>query len=189
GPPPRRLPARARLANINSFAFTFRLTCFPMPVEVLVILAGLVAAVMIALAVLYFRYRSSPAGRWKRQALALVAEQEARLRAARRELAANQTVGSTKLRHEFLRRHPHALPVEELARYPGIGPVAVARLRDAGLTTVGDCDRVRLTGIQGIGPSRQTDLKEALRQARQDATSRFDAGACPEAAAYVEEVK
>jgi uncharacterized tellurite resistance protein B-like protein len=160
-----------------------------MPVEVLVILAGLVATVMIAVGVMYLRYANSPAGQWKRGMLALVADQEARLRAARRELVSKDTVDSTKLRDEYLGRHLRSLPVEELARYPGIGPVTVARLRDAGLTTVADCARVRLSGIQGIGPSRQTDLKEALSKVRRDAASRFDAGACQEATAFAEEVK
>src|SRR5262245_38089513 len=160
-----------------------------MPVEVLVILAGLVLAIMIALGVVYLRYTNSPAGRWRRRTLAMVVEQENRLRSARRQLAANDSVDSTKLRDQYLDRYLRGLPIEELARYPGIGPVTVSRLRDAGLTTVADCARVRLSGIQGIGPSRQEELKEAIRKARRDAESRFDAGASPGAVALAEEMK
>src|SRR5262249_3461006 len=69
------------------------------------------------------------------------------------------------------------------------GPVTVARLRDAGLRTIVDCARVRLSGIQGIGPSRQTDLEDAIQKVRREAESRFDAGACLEAVAYAEELQ
>lgn len=158
-----------------------------MLVPALIVLA-LVLAVAIAALVSYVRYAKSPAAVWKRQVRAAVADQEARLRAARRQLAAGDDA-DRGLRDEYLGRQLRGLGVEELAKYPGIGPVTVARLREAGLTNVADCGRVRLTSVAGIGPSRQSDLREALRKIRREAESRFDAGASREAVEYAAELK
>ena len=108
----------------------------------------------------YRRYANGPAAVWKRRVRAAVAEQQARLRIARQELAAAADADAGGLREEHLALQLRGLGVEELAKYPGIGPVTVARLREAGLTNVADCGRARLTAVAGIGPSRQADLKE-----------------------------
>jgi uncharacterized tellurite resistance protein B-like protein len=154
--------------------------------DVLIVFAVLVAT---GLGVLYLRYRASPAARWKRRVRAAVRDQEHHVRAARRELAAaTDAAGARALREEYLDRQLGGTSVEALADYPGIGPVTVGRLREAGLATIGECGRARLASISGIGPSRQKDLKVALRKIRQDAEARFNAGASREAAAYAEEL-
>jgi uncharacterized tellurite resistance protein B-like protein len=158
-----------------------------MKAVVLIFFGLLAATAVVTLVILYLRYASSPAAQWKRRVRAAVGEQEGRLRAARRELSGDRDGDDRGLRDEFLDRHLRTLAVDELARYPGIGPVTVSRLRDAGLATVGACVRVRLSSVPGIGPAREAGLKDALRKARREAESRFDAGACREAAAFAEE--
>ena len=160
-----------------------------MPVEASYVLAGLLVAALIVLGVAHRRYASTPAAQWNRRVMHAMYEQQSRLNAARWRLAERPKDDSAKLKEVFLGHDLGGLAVEELARYPGIGPVTVSRLRDAGLATVADCSRVRLSGIQGIGPSRQAEIKEAIRKARRDAESRFDAGASPGAVAFAGEMK
>jgi uncharacterized tellurite resistance protein B-like protein len=150
----------------------------------------LLAAALLLFGLVYFRYRISPAGRWKAQVQAVVAAHQARLRRARSALAAiNADPEENKLRNRFLDQQLEGVGVEELAKYPGIGPVTVSRLREAGLATVAACGRARLSAVPGIGPSREADLKDALKKVRREAESRFDAEASPQAAAYVAERK
>ena len=158
--------------------------------DVVLTLALLLAVGLFLVALFYALYRNTPAARWKAGVHAAVAKQEARLRLARRDLAAlAHDADDQLLRNEFLLRQLDGVAVEELARYPGIGPVTVSRLRDAGLATVAACTRARLSAIEGIGPVREADIKEALKQVRREAASRFDAGASSQAAAYRAEQK
>src|SRR5436309_12974239 len=143
------------------------------------VLVLLLAVALLLLTLLYIRYRNTPAARWKARVRAAVAEQEARRRRARKELVAAD-LDDRELRREFLDRQLEGVAVEELAKYSGIGPVTVSRLRDAGLTTVAACVRGRLSGVPGIGPVRESDLKDALKKVRREAESRFDAGASPQ---------
>ena len=112
------------------------------------------AVTSLVLVVLYIRYRNTPAARWK-----------ARVRAAGRRSGgptaggpggswprSTRTRKTAELRQEFLDRQLEEVAVEELAKYPGIGPVTVSRLREAGLTTVAACVRGRLSAVPGIGP-------------------------------------
>src|SRR5207244_10742838 len=106
------------------------------------------------------RYRNTPAARWKARVRAAVAEQEVHRRRARRELAAlNADAEDRELRKEFLDRQLEGVAVEELAKYPGIGPVTVSRLREAGLTTVAGCGRARRATVPGIGADREPRLR------------------------------
>jgi uncharacterized tellurite resistance protein B-like protein len=148
--------------------------------------AALVCLPLLALALfLYYLYRRTPAARWKTNLHAVVAAQEARLRHASRELVAiTQDSEDKALRTELLGRQLGSVSVEELARYPNIGPVTVAKLRSAGLATVAACARVKLSSIPGIGPGRATDLTAAINTIALEAISRFDAGASTEGAAY-----
>jgi uncharacterized tellurite resistance protein B-like protein len=159
-----------------------------MKAAVLIFFGLLAATAAVTLLILYLRYASSPAAQWKKRIRAAVSEQEGRLRAARRALAdLDRDSDDRGLREEFFDRHLRGLAVEELARYPGIGPATVSRLRDARLATVGACARARLSAIPGIGPARQADLRDALRKVRREAESRFEAGACREAVAFADE--
>ena len=93
-----------------------------------------------------------------------------------------------RLRREYVGRHLRGIAVEELIRFPGIGPVTVSRIRDEGFTNIYACQKGNLGRVPGVGPSREADLRTALRQVERDAESRFDAGACPEAVAFKEEL-
>ena len=158
--------------------------------DVLLVLVLLLSVALLLVGLLYLHYHNTPAAQWKARVRAAVNEQEARGRLARRELNALVHDDEDRiLRNEFLTRQLEAVAVEDLARYPGIGPVTVSRLRDAGLATVAACTRARLSAIDGIGPVREKDLKEALKQVRREAESRFDAGASPQAVAYRGEMK
>jgi len=158
--------------------------------DVAPVLAVLLAAALLVLGLLYLRYRFTPAARWKARVRSALAEQEARRRRARRQLAeAGHDPDDHELRREFLDRQLQGVAVEELAKYPGIGPVTVSRLREAGLATVAACGRARLSAVPGIGRVREADLKDALKKIRREAESRFDAGASPQAAAFAAERK
>ncbi|HEX3152734.1 MAG TPA: TerB family tellurite resistance protein [Gemmataceae bacterium] len=161
-----------------------------MKVAVILFFVGVAASGLITFVVYYLRYSSSPAAQWKRRVRAAVDEEQRRHDAARRTLVeAKRDPEDEHLRQEFLDRHLRSIAVEELARYPGIGPGTVSRLRDAGLATVAACNRVRLSSVPGIGRSREADLRDALRKVRREAESRFDAGACREAVAFTDEKK
>jgi uncharacterized tellurite resistance protein B-like protein len=157
---------------------------------VIILCASLAATALVVLGVLYVRYARSPAAQWKRRVRAAVARQQDRLRSAERELALiDRRLGTDQLHSEYFERYLGGLAVEELIKYPGIGPVTTSRLRDAGLTHIPRVESARLGAIAGIGPSREQDIRKALRQVRREAESRFDAGACPEAVAFLEERK
>src|SRR5262245_26272116 len=157
---------------------------------VIILCALLAATALVGLGVLYVRYSRSPAAQWKHRVRAAVGRQQDRLRSAQRELAVvDRRLGTESLRNDYFERHLGGLAVEELIKYPGIGPVTASRLRDAGLTHVPRVERARLGTIAGIGPSREQDIRKALRQVRREAESRFEAGACPEAVAFLEERK
>src|SRR5947209_17982762 len=103
-----------------------------MPVAVYVLVV-LLAVALLVFGLLFVRYRNSPVGRWKAQVRAAVADHELRLRRARSELVAvNTDPEDRKLRNQFLNQQLEGVAVEELAKYPGIGPVTVSRLREAG---------------------------------------------------------
>src|SRR5262245_12661856 len=152
------------------------------------VLVPLLAVALLLVVPLYVRYRNTPAFWWKARVRSAIAEQEARRRRARRELVAAPP-DDRELRREFLARQLDGVAVEELARYPGIGPVTVSRLREARLATIAACLRARLADVDGIGPVRERDLKDALTKVRREAESRFDAGASSQAAAFEAERK
>jgi uncharacterized tellurite resistance protein B-like protein len=153
----------------------------------LAILAPIGAGALLAV---YVRYRNTPAARWKQRVMITVGRLEAQSRAARMDLARLDRAGDLiSLREEYLNRLLSGIAVEELVRFPGIGPVTASRVRDAGLSNLAVVSRANLNAIPGVGPSRAKDLREAIRQLRSEAESRFDAGACPEAVAFAEERK
>ncbi len=135
----------------------------------------------------YLRFRRTPARVWKARLLSLRTTLEEKLRSARRTIA-EIDAEPPGLRQEYLDRHLRGLSVDSLMGYPGIGPATVSRLKDEGITSIDATLKVRLEDIGGIGPSRGTELIKAVKQVRQDAVSRFDAGACPEAVAYAQEL-
>jgi uncharacterized tellurite resistance protein B-like protein len=160
-----------------------------MPVAVVVFIA-VVAVALLVLGLLFLRYHTSPVGRWKAGVRAAVAAHQVRLRRARSELAKiDADPQDRELRNKYIAQQLESVAVEELAKFAGIGPVTVSRLREAGLSTIAACGRARLSAIPGIGPSRESDLRDALKKLWREAESRFDAGASPQATAYFAERK
>jgi uncharacterized tellurite resistance protein B-like protein len=157
---------------------------------VLIVLAVVVPVAAGVLIALYVRYRNTPAARWKQRIVAAAGKLEVQGRGGRLELARLDHASDLRsLREEYLTRLLSGIAVEELVRFPGIGPVTASRARDAGLSNLASLTRAKPTAIPGVGPSRAKDLREAIRQLRGEAESRFDAGACPEAIAFAEERK
>jgi uncharacterized tellurite resistance protein B-like protein len=148
---------------------------------------ALIALIVAVFGFFYLRFLRTPARVWKGRLLSVRTTLEERLRSARRTIA-EIDAEPPNLRQEYLDRHLRGLSVDSLIGYPGIGPGTVSKLRDAGITSIDATLKVRLEDIGGIGPSRGTELIKAVKQVRQDAVSRFEAGACPEAVAYAQEV-
>jgi uncharacterized tellurite resistance protein B-like protein len=148
---------------------------------------ALIALIFAVFGFFYLRFLRTPARVWKGRLLSVRTTLEEKLRSAQRTLA-EIDAEPPGLRQEYLDRHLRGLSVDSLMGYPGIGPATVSRLKDEGITSIDATLKVRLEDIGGIGPSRGTELIKAVKQVRQDAVSRFDAGACPEAVAYAQEV-
>jgi uncharacterized tellurite resistance protein B-like protein len=157
---------------------------------VLIVLAVLVPVAAGAFLALFVRFRNTPGAQWKWRVFRATGKFETQLRAARMELnRLDRAAELIPLREQYLIRLLSGIAVEELVRFPGIGPVTASRAREAGLTNLVMLSRANLTTIPGVGPSRAKDLHAAIRQLRSEAESRFDAGACPEAVAFAEECK
>src|SRR5262245_65981765 len=117
---------------------------------VITLCAILAATALVILGILYFRYARSPAAQWKHRVRAAVARQQDRLRLTQRELALiDRRLGTEQLRTEYFERFLGGLAVEELVKYPGIGPVTASRLRDAGLTHIPRGEQARLSKTAG----------------------------------------
>lgn len=151
------------------------------------LIAGLVlaAAAIALLAILYFRYRRSPNGAWKRRVLDAVSHAERRRRDADRAiLASNDPRPLDKLRKDHVEQYLRNQPINVLTKYPGIGPGIVGWLENAGVRSVHDARQVRLESITNIGSGRAGDIIAAIRSFANDAASKLEAGACAEAKEY-----
>jgi tellurite resistance protein len=158
-----------------------------MPIDPGIILLGLVGLSVGVLAGLfayhYQRYRATPEARWARNVRGLGAQLEDRMRRAQREAAATERdyqVESQRRREAAFHGYLESLSIERLADYPNIGAATVGRLQQNGLSTLGRLRKARINP-SWFGPKRTADLKEAMQALLRDATSRFEAGACPEA--------
>jgi uncharacterized tellurite resistance protein B-like protein len=158
-----------------------------MPIDPAIILLGLVGLSVAVLGGLfayhYRRYRSTPEARWAKDVRGLAAQLEDRMRRAEREAAATERdyqIESQRRREAAFQSYLESLSVERLADYPNIGAATVGRLQQNGLNTLGRLRNARINP-SWFGPKRTADLKEAMKALLRDATSRFEAGACPEA--------
>jgi DnaJ-domain-containing protein 1 len=158
-----------------------------MPIDPGIILLGLVGLSVAVLAGLfayhYRRYRATPEVRWAKNVRGLGAQLDDRIRRAQREAAAierDYQVESQRRREAAFHGYLESLSVERLADYPNIGAATVGRLQQNGLNTLGRLRKARINP-SWFGPKRTADLKEAVKALLRDATSRFEAGACPEA--------
>jgi uncharacterized tellurite resistance protein B-like protein len=143
----------------------------------------LVVPPLVGLAVYYWRYRTSPAFRWKQDVL-----RHARALRAHQARVHNQTSGLdqslARLADEAFTRLLRTVPLDRLAEFPNIGPATVGKLEDAGYRRLADAVDGHFEYLPGIGPARANDLRTAVRKLVREARSRFDAGACPEAQEY-----
>ncbi len=153
-----------------------------MPMETAILRIALVPAlvVMVALGILYGRYRSWPPSQWRRRVL----RHRAELRSQLRKLRADRHSADLRLRESFFRQHLRSIPLERLDEFPRIGPATITRLHEAGRQHLADMDDAPFHNITGIGPSRVKDLTAAVQKLLQEARSRFDARGCPEAQEY-----
>jgi uncharacterized tellurite resistance protein B-like protein len=158
-----------------------------MPINPGTILLGLIVLSIAVLAGLfayhYRRYRATPEVRWATNVRGLGAQLEDRIRRAEREATATERdyrVESQRRREAAFHGYLESLSVERLAECPNIGAATVGRLQQNGLNTLGRLRKARINP-SWFGPKRTADLKEAMKALLRDATSRFEAGACPEA--------
>ena len=99
-------------------------------------------------------------------------------------VAVTQETDDAQLRNDLFWRQIQGISVDELVRYPNIGPVTAAKLRSAGLKTVAICSRYKLATFRASVPARAADLTVAINQVLLEAKSRFEAGASTEGAEY-----
>ena len=151
---------------------------------------AIAALVLVCLTFEYLRFRTSPAYRWKtlvQRRVAVLEVHRAGIRHAEAECHADPPA-LEELLYSYLDKYLTGVSVEQLTRYPNIGPGTVTKLREAGLSNISAVGGARLVSIPGFGPARIKDLKEALKKIVQDAESRFTARACPEAIALDVEI-
>src|SRR5947207_10443506 len=133
--------------------------------------------------ILYRRFLRSPEKRWRDDVLRAmdaahdraVAEHEEMRRAGVEHEADDQAVRDHAF-HSFLA----SISVTELDSYPGIGPVTIGKLRDAGYKNLAALHESAIE-IDGLGQKRLADVTHAVRDLVKQARSRFDAGACRQA--------
>ena len=155
----------------------------------LLVILGVLAGAALALFLLYFRYAHRPATVWKRRIQVAVAEWEARKQGLTHPTDTSPEARDLALRGEYFARHLRSISVDHLLSYPGIGPVTVSRLRDAGYADLDALARGNISSVSGLGSARVGDVSQALQQTKREAKSQFDAGACPAAVAMHEEKK
>lgn len=147
-------------------------------------IVGLIAAAgFVAWLILYVRYRRSPAKIWRDRVWRLKRTAEARIvpeQQTLERLDAQREAEAGDLRDDAFARFLRTISVNELERYPGIGPATIAKLKDAGCANIVDLHGGRVR-IQGFGQKRLADLHAGVAKLTKDARSRFDACACAEA--------
>lgn len=127
-------------------------------------------ATVVVLGLLYGVYALSPERRWRRRVRLAERALAQRQLSERRRLAQLQwNLHQTQqhLLEQALSRQLAALPVEELDRFPGIGPKTVAGLRAAGMSNLEQVRR-QLTGLPTELRSRAGLVQAAVRQLSQE---------------------
>ena len=128
--------------------------------------------------VFYWRYQQTDAVRWARRLGRHVAGLTHRLEQLLEPVDRGEI---RQLETDLFQQHVRSISVQELARFPGIGPGTVDRVSSRFGSTLVDVTISRFEQIPGIGPVKAKDLRDAVSKLQSEARSRFDAGACPEA--------
>jgi hypothetical protein len=132
-----------------------------------------IAAIMV---LLYSPYRRSPEKLWRDRVRRLVAAARHQLWMDQEELRALEAhrEGLAKdLHHKAFVSYLDSIPVEQLDDYQNIGPVTVAKVREAGYTTLASLQNVPVN-IPGLGQKRLGDVKAAVRDLTKNAKTRFE---------------
>ena len=155
------------------------------------ILFGLILAAVIAgiaYAIVARRYHQTPEYAWRYR----VFRHAAALREHRRQLATSTPpppeVAVEAARTTALRDVVRAIPLDRLTEQPGIGPGAIALLRQWGVSDVSTASRTNLEAINGIGPQKAASLRFAASRLIRDCEQRFSEGRSPEGAAFAAQV-
>jgi hypothetical protein len=147
-------------------------------------LVGLVVLwLVVGVVRLVLRYRRSPERRWCQRILKLMETAHRRALAERegmQQAGVHHAQEDQALRDRAFQTFLRSIPVSELDAYPGIGPATVGKLQDAGYADLAALHHASLPGL-GLGQKRLADVENALRDLVEQAHSRFEAGACPEA--------
>ena len=139
----------------------------------------------------YVQFKASTEGRWRDRILGAVSTYEDKLQMLQKETdqAKGRRDGEVeKERMKAFHRYLASISVDSLQDYPGIGPVTVDRLRQAGMNNM-QMRPANLQLVPGIGPKKEQVVQEAIQRVVRDAQSRFDAGGCREAQEWTERTR
>ena len=128
--------------------------------------------------VFYWRFQQTDAVRWVRR----LEQHVAGLNNRREQLLQPADRGEIhRVEADLYHRHLRSVSVQELTRFPGIGPGTVVRVSSRFGLTLADVAVSSFEQLPAIGPVKAKDLRDAVAKLQSEARSRFDAGACPEA--------
>jgi hypothetical protein len=143
-----------------------------------ILLGLLLATALVSGVALYFPFRRSQEFRWREQVYYLADEcrrQQRRERDQLEQSRARHEAEELQLRAAAFEAFLAQIPVRELDSFPGIGPVTISKLEEAGFRHL-----ARLRGsrphIHGLGPKRLADLDSAMRQLLTKTAAEFDSG-------------
>src|SRR5262249_44930038 len=141
------------------------------------------ALIVVIGAVLYRPYQRSPEKQWRDRVLRLGADAQRHLHAElhllRTELSKRKAEAQTLHDRAFV-AYLNRIPVEQLDEYPGIGPVTIGKLRQAGYTTLALLRNAHID-VAGLGDKRLADIRAAVADLTIKVQETFATGACPEA--------
>ncbi len=130
------------------------------------------------IAFIYSRFQQTDAVRWARR----LEQHVAGLNNRREQLLQPADRGEIhRVEADLYHQHLRSVSVQELTRFPGIGPGTVVRVSSRFGLTLADVAVSSFEQLPAIGPVKAKDLRDAVAKLQSEARSRFDAGACPEA--------
>lgn len=143
----------------------------------------LILLVAFTIASAYVQFRQAPEQAWARHVSSLAASAESRLRAEedriRQSGRADERADRAILDAGF-RNYLKTIPTGELERFPGIGPVTISRLEEAGYGNLAALQEAP-ADVTSLGPKRVSDIMSAVRERTRSAREVFDQGRCREA--------
>lgn len=162
------------------------------PVFALII--GLLVLLLVGLGLgfaAWLRFQRSPERAWRDHVEALVARFHAVREATRIGLEGLKTRREQEIQSLFdqwFDAYLARLPVQDLERFPGIGPATIDKLRDFRFATLKDIKN-RPIAIPGIGEKRLGDIRAAAEQRIEDGRAHFRGGEPREAERYSQAVQ